>query len=186
MSLIALLFLFGTLAILGLVNICFEIKRIRTQVDYVGRFVTKVDELNRTLSTQEDPTDAISYILANYNEVSNVIGEDASNMPVHRLGTALSYFHSVDPRLLIQIVAERVEFEGKKERQVSSVKRQLWNPFIWLYRGVEFVMGIVFGYIIHKFDPKFNPESNTAWKIINTVVAFVGSLFSIISYFKAR
>ena len=75
MSLIALFFLFGTLAILGLVNICVEIKRIRTQVDYVGRFVTKVDELNRTLSTQEDPTDAISYILANYNEVSNVIGE---------------------------------------------------------------------------------------------------------------
>ena len=182
MSLVSLILFFVALLILGVFSVVIEIKRIKVQKKYVEDFVNKADELNQTVSKNSNPTEYITYILEHYQEVSDVMGEGAYKMPVYKLGSSLSNLNPVEPRLFAQIVAEEIEFKGAKDREKRKLKHQLLNPFILLYRGVELVMDVMFGYIIHKFNPKFSPDSSMAWKVINTFLTIAGSIASILSY----
>lgn len=186
MSLVSLIFFFVILLILGVVGVVIEIKRIGVQKKYVENFVNKADELNRTVSEDSNPTECIIYILEHYQEVSDIIGEGAYKMPVYKFGSSLSYQNPVDPRLFTQIVAEEIEFQGAKDREKRKIQHQLLNPFILLYRGVELVMDVMFGYIILKFNPKFSPDSSTTWKIINTLLTIAGSIASVLSYLHTK
>ena len=186
MSIISLIVFFGALLILGIIGVVVEKKKIITQKNYVSDFVNKADELNRTISENADPTESITYILEHYQEVSNVMGEGAYKMPVYKLGSSLSYQNPVDPRLFTQIVAEEIEFNGAKDREIGKLKNQLFNPFVLLYRGVELVMDVIFGYIIRKFYPKFTPDNSTVWKVINAFITIVGSFASILSYLQTK
>ena len=39
-----------------------------------------------------------------------------------------------------RIAASRIEFGGAKDKENARLTKQLFNPFILLYRGVELVM----------------------------------------------
>lgn len=186
MSIIALISFFGILLMFGLSHLTSTIKNIRTQKDYVRLFVAKTKELDSSLRNNTDASSAIHYILSNYLEVSNILEESQYKCPVLRLGTSISFGNSVDPNFFIQISAEQIEFEGSKEREERLLKKQIYNPFILLYRGVERIMDFVLGYIIRKFNPKFKPDSSTLWKVINTIITIVGSVTSVLSYLNTR
>lgn len=186
MSLFALIFFFASLLILGVISIVVKLCGINRDRKDVRLFVNRVADLKDCESSRKDPTECVTFILANYQDVSTTIGEDGYKMPVYKLGSALSYQRPIDSAIYGQIAAEEVEFIGTTSREIKKLKCQFCNPFILLYRGVELIMDIVFGYIIRKFKPSFNPESDTAWKIINAVITFVGSLTSILSYFQSK
>lgn len=186
MSLSALIIFFASLLILGVLSIVVKLCGINRDRKDVRLFVDKVAELKDCESSRKDPTECITFILANYQEVSTTIGEDEYKMPVYKLGSGLSYQLPIDAALYGQIAAEQIEYLGATHREIHRLKCQFCNPFILLYRGVELIMEVVFGYIIRKFKPSFNPESDTAWKIISTVITFVGSLASILSYLQSE
>ena len=185
MSLSSLIIFFASLLLLGVISIIVRLGGINRDRKDIRLFVEKVAKLKDAELSRKDPTEWVTFILANYQEVSRTIGEDEYKMPVYKLGADLSYQRPIKSSLYGQIAAEEIEFIGTTSREIKKLKCQFCNPFILLYRGVELIMDIVFGYIIRKFKPSFNPERDTVWKIINVVITFVGRIVSILSYFQS-
>lgn len=185
MSLTTLIVFFVILLMLGIIDIIVEVKKIDVHKRRVGEFCKKCCSLNEALSNDTDPVASISYILKHYQEISDIMCEGFYQSPVLELGSAISYQNPVDPKLFVRILTEEVEFDGRMVRKSKNLKLQFFNPFILLYRGVELVMMITFGYIIQKFNPKFNSDNSIIWKVINTLLTIGGSIASILSYVKA-
>lgn len=186
MSLSALIIFFASLLILGVISIVVKLCKINRDRKDVQLFVDKVAELKKCESSRTDPTECITFILATYQEVSTTIREEGNKMPVYTLGTDLSFQRPIEHSLYGQIAAEEVEFIGTTTREKKRLKCQLCNPFILLYRGVELIMDIVFGYIIRKINPEFNPDDSSLWKSIIGIVSFIGSVVTIISYIQTH
>ena len=182
MSLITLIVYFAIFLMLGIIDVIVERNNIKVQTKRVGEFCKQCCDLNEALSNNTDPVVSITYILKHYQEISDVIGESLYKSPVLELGSTISYQNPVDPKLFVRIMTEEVEFDGLMERKLRKLKLQFFNPFILLYRGVELVMMITFGYIIQKFNPKFNSDNSIIWKVLNAFITFVGSIASILSY----
>jgi len=182
MSLITLIAFFVILIMLGIIDVIVEIKKIDVQKRHVGEFCKECCDLNKALSNNTDPVVSISYILKHYQAISDIIGESLYKSPVLELGSAISYQNPVDPKLFVRVMTEQVEFEGLMARKLKKLKLHFFNPFILLYRGVELVMMITFGYIIQKFNPKFNSDNSIIWKVINALLTIGGSIASILAY----
>ena len=186
MSLISLIILFSSLLSLGIISIILDICKVNRDKKDVRFFVEHVTVLKNYAASQEDTTASITYILANYQEVSNIFGEGPNRMPVFNLGRSLSSHQFINHSLYTQVIAEEIEFLGAKVRETRKIRLQLLNPFVLIYRGVELIMGFAFGYIICKFNPEFKPARSITWQIINTLLAIAGSTASILSYFNTR
>lgn len=185
MSLITLIAFFVILIMLGIIDVIVEIKKINVQKRRVGEFCKQCCDLNEALSNNTDPEASILYILKHYQEISDIMGESLYKSPVLELGSAISYQNPVDPKLFVRILTEEVEFEGLMARKLKKQKLQFFNPFILLYRGVELVMMITFGYIIQKFNPKFNSDNSIIWKAINAFLTICSSMITILTYVQA-
>ena len=182
MSLITLIIVFACDIILGLISIAWAKCKIRKDQDYINTFVEKVMCLLDPKASKYTKNESIDYILENYNEASNIIGEDMYKMPISEFGVNISYDNPIDESLFIRIDSEWREFNGAKRREIKKLNKQRFNPFNLLYRGVELVMNFVFGYFISKINSEFNHEQNKAWKLFNSIITIVGSIASILSY----
>lgn len=182
MSLVSLILIWGTFVLLGEISMVIEKRAIRKNIEDINEFVDHTDALmNRSISVQEASMH-ISYILENYHFISRIINESMYKNPIMKLGSALSYGNRVHSSLHTQIVAEKIEFNGAKGRELVQLTKKQFNPFTMLYKGVELVMFVVFGYIIRRFKPDFNPYKSNVWKVLNAGLAVLGSITSILSF----
>lgn len=183
MSLTALILVFASLIAVGVISVFVAMRKIAAQKEYVSTFVEHAISLLDESTQHQDKSEQKNYVLANYQEVSYTVGEELYKKPMYEIGSCISYQNPLDSRLSAQIVAEQIEYNGEVERKKKALKAQLCNPFTLLYRGVECIMDFVFGYIIRKFNPHFNPANSKVWQIISTLVALAGSIASILSFF---
>ena len=182
MTLLTLTLLFGITMLLGVINIVIAKCRIKTDKEKVEAFLAHVNHFIGPDARQRNQGKDIQFILANYHEVATIIDEGIYNCPITQLGTQLSLNTTLDSDLWPRILAEVVKFDGKKTNENIKLTKQFFNPFVLIYRGVELVMDVMFGYLIRKFTPGFKPENNALWKIINVVLSVAGSLCSILSF----
>lgn len=170
-----------SIVLLGVLSVILAKCKIRKDKKSFDDFISHLEGLTEENLKDQEAISHIQYILENYKEVSNIARESLYKDPILKFGTSLSFQNPMNIDLIPRIEAERVEFEGEKKRENKRLTLQFFNPFILLYRGVEIVMNFVFGYIISKFNPDFNPEKSAVWKVLNIIITVFGSVASIIS-----
>ncbi len=186
MSRLVLFIVFGGVIFLGILSVIIAKHRIKNERKSLDVFVDHVYGLLGSKEVEDNVSEHINYILEHYSAVSRFVGEEIYNAPITELGSHLSNCRGINNSLLPRIGAERMKFNGEKDREIRKLNLQLVNPFTLLYRGVELVMQVVFGHIIEKFNPDFDQDNSTCWKIINSIITVLGSIASIVTYFVDR
>ena len=183
MTLLTVILIFIGTILLGILSVVLSKAKLRKDCKALDSFCDHVAGLLIQNAKQEEINTHLAYILENYQEASDIAGEDVYNSPISQLGATIANGNPVDTNLYTRIAAERIKYGGSLKRRIKKLNSHFYNPFVLLYRGVELVMNFVFGYIISKFNPDFDHERNTIWKIINVIVTFLGSIASIVSLF---
>lgn len=183
MSICTLIIIFGGCILLGITSVILEKKKNLKAKEKVDNFLSYVKTYCTDYTSQQTKTEAKAYILKNYETISNdIVNETIYNNPIYEFGTELSYCKPIDTTTYDRINNKIIEYYGSFQREKERLTKHFYNPFLLLYRGVEFLMNLIFGYFITKYKPEFN--KGMGWKIFNIIITILGSITSILSYFK--
>lgn len=169
----------GGCIILGIVSVKLDQVKIKKNIKYVNKFLSYIEEYYKGNTEPQ----ICNYIIGNYKVVSKIIGEKIYKDSICNFGTALSYCNPIEHNLYYRIYNETIEFTVEKDIEYKHLYKKYINPFELFYRGVELLTNLMFGYIIRKFNPKFNPNESTIWKVLNCIIAILSCIVSILSFF---
>lgn len=180
------IFLFiGTIMVVGIVTIiqnrlklCNHI-RMLNHYRYICKELSDKTNLNHARGVFSKEA---SWVLSNTDVIIDIIKPSSSDS-ISDLKNYIVYNKSIgindnSTRLTREIYSWISQIENKR----YNVTLQLFNPFIWFYRGIESILMIVAGYPIKQFYPGFDFESNP-WKVVKLVFTIVSGLSSIIGFY---
>ena len=166
--------------LLGIAHIIYDICVVNANKDMLIYYLKEVNKFYDKFKKNKDNSAEVNEILKYSSKISDIMGEDIYDCPCSKLKTAIKYQRTFEiDDIVHNIMCNIPETEHRLEEQKSTIKMQLLNPFIWFYRGVEWITTFVLGYFVKTGVMTYKGK---IWNAINSLVTFLSALVAIIEF----
>jgi len=165
--------------ILGVIDIFIAFFKIRREIIFIIEYSNRLIEMRDKYITNKDYIEDVTFLITEKRKILSKISNNRDRAKLMKI------IIRIEENWIYYIINEINTIDGvflRKEKELKEKEKrtltQLFNPFIWFYRGVERIMYITFGYLITKINANFDFENKT-WRFINAIISFLGGLAGI-------
>ena len=166
---------------LGVVSIFVDVYKKGLLQKQLTNYTCHVTSLAEKLNKKEDCTHEAMYIIAHSPEVSKLFYSPLC--PAISLSLQLSNknYYGIE-KLINSIGHEELQAFQRLNNEKQKLYSHLWNPVTLFFRGIGFILRMVFGYFIELFDEDFDYEGKV-WKTVITGFGILTGVFTTLSFF---
>lgn len=167
--------------ILGVGHIVYDIICIKRQELKVEEFIQILQKFIAKHKANKDNSHEAVIIMAHGEDVSNIMEEDEYNSPI----VAIQCQIRNNITFTIEDEVRKVYCNAPHAmKRLNDNKRatylQLFNPFIWFYRGIEVLSYIVLGYFVNTGTIEYRGK---AWNSFNTFFTLITGVATLIGFY---
>lgn len=170
-----------TILILGVVHIIYDIICITRQELKVKEFIQILQKFIAKHKANKDNSNEVAIIMAHGEDISNLMEEDEYNSPIIaiqcQIRNNITFTIEDEVRKVFCNAPQAMKRFNDNKR---ATYLQLFNPFIWFYRGVEVLSYIVLGYFVNTGTIEYRGK---AWNAFNTFFTLLTGLATLIGFY---
>lgn len=169
------------LLLLGIGSILYEMRQIRSQINMINLYINTVNTFFDKFKHNADNSFEVGQILKYSDEIHQLLDRGFES-PAYKLYSELRdniTFAIEDTVREINYISPSRILELQKD--FSSVRNQLWNPFIWFYKGIEVISWIVLGYFVENGTLEYRGKF---WNALNALFSLLASICTVIEFIR--